>query len=69
VRFGPPLQYEETQEDGSRAHLDGFIQTIMERIAALNAQSEGGAGVVGDRAGVAGEVVATERNDAGGQSA
>lgn len=69
VRFGPPLRFEETQADGRPGHPDTFSRIIMERIAALNAQSEGGASVVGDRARVTGEVVATERADMGEQSA
>ncbi len=69
VRFGPPLRFDEVQADRGLGHLDTFIQIIMERIAALNAQSEGGTSALGDRARVTGEVVATEREDMREQSA
>jgi 1-acyl-sn-glycerol-3-phosphate acyltransferase len=71
LRFGPPLLFEETEADMEPGHhdVDTFSQIIMERIAALNARSEGGATVSGDRARVTEEIMATEREDMRGPSA
>ncbi len=70
LRFGPPLRFEHTEADREPGHhdVDAFSQMIMERIAALNAQSEGGARISGDRAGATEGIAATERDDMGGPS-
>jgi 1-acyl-sn-glycerol-3-phosphate acyltransferase len=68
VTFGPPLRFAEAQAGESEMEIVAFSQTIMERIAALNARSEGGAGVSGDRAHVTGDTMPTETRGAKEQS-
>lgn len=67
VKFGAPLRFAETQVGESHEQVVAFSQTIMERIAALNARSEGGAGVSGDRARVTGRALPTETQGVRGQ--
>ena len=67
VKFGAPLRFAETQASESQEQVVAFSQTIMERIAALNARPEGGAGVSGDRAHVTGEAMPTETQGVKGQ--
>ena len=67
VKFGTPLRFAETQGDESQERIVAFSQTVMARIAALNARSEGGAGVSGDRAHVTGEAMPTETQGVRGQ--
>ena len=69
LRFGPPLRFEETGAELGHGDFETFSRKIMERIAALNAQSEGGERVTGDRARVTGGIAATEKHDMGGPSA
>lgn len=67
VMFGAPLRFSGAQAGEFPEQVVAFSQTIMERIAALKARSEGGDGSAGDRAHVAGDTLPTETEESTGQ--
>lgn len=67
VKFGAPLRFAEAQAGELQWQVVTFSQTIMERIAALKARSEGDVGVSGDRAHVTGDAMPTETRGIKGQ--
>ena len=67
VKFGAPLRFAEAQAGELHGQVVAFSQTIMERIAALKARSEGDGGLSGDRAHVTGDAMPTETRGIKGQ--
>ncbi len=67
VQFGAPLRFTESPGREWHEEVAAFSQMIMERIAALNARSEGGVGLSSDRAHVAGDAMPTETREIKGQ--